>query len=204
MCADSPGQLTANAGARPWSQGGPGPGVREGLALCCWPRSPGDSEKDREERHALWPPLCGRAVRNQAVSTFWKSQKGLKLDCDTTPGQKWGERCDFCVYAVSLRCRLSFLGSRYSCLHWPSGSRFWGPQLMNFESLPAHPSVRPLPCLPFSAVPKECLSPPPAAIKPYWDSYSQESVRKNCCNPPDSSVWLKEVEINREKWWFKK
>ena len=197
MCTDSPGELAVNAGAR-------APGVREGLALCCWPRSSGDSEKYREERHALWPPLCGRAVRNQAVSTFWKSQKGLKLDCDTTPGQKWGERCDFCVYAVSLGCRLSFLGSCHSFCTSLLGHVSEVPSLWTLSLF--------LPVLPFALCPvclsQLCLSSasllPPAAIKPSWDSYSQESVWKNCCNPPDSSVWLKEIEIKRKKWWFKK
>ena len=58
-----------------WSQGGPGP-----FLLTRFPRR--FREGQRGEALLCGLLLCGCAVKNQAVSNFWKSRRGLKLGCD--------------------------------------------------------------------------------------------------------------------------
>lgn len=143
-----------------WSRGGPG--------LLLFTTFPRRFWGQRGEA-----PLCGLLC----VAVLWEIRQFhfLKIPKAFEAGL-WhtlqGGRRDSCVYALSLGWRSSFPGSCYRCLRWPSGSHFWGSQLLNFESLPACPSVCPLPGLPSSAVPKECLSPSPTAIRPSWDSFS--------------------------------
>lgn len=59
-----------------WSQGGPGP-----FLLTRFPKR--FREGQRGEALLCGLLLCGCAVKNPAVSNFWKSRRGLKLGCDT-------------------------------------------------------------------------------------------------------------------------
>lgn len=170
------------------------PGVME-PGLCCWPCSV--LILRRTERRGVCGGLCGRLKPGSSI--FWKITKGLKPDCDTHSRAEVGGGA-IPAYALSL-LRSPFPGSCYRCLRWPSGSHFWGSQLLNFESLPACVSACPcLVCLLSCAY--DFLFPPLPSDPP---GTHLDSVQKNCCNPlHSSSVWLKEVEIKREKWWFKK
>ena len=66
-----------------WSQGGPGP-----FLLTRFPRR--FREGQRGEALLCGLLLCGCAVKNRAVSNFWKSRRGLKLGCDIPSREEVG------------------------------------------------------------------------------------------------------------------
>lgn len=171
MGTDSSGELIVNAGA--WA-----PGVMQGLALSCWPRSPGNSEKARGGE-AL---LC--AVKNQAVANFWKPWKGIGAGLQHTRAVVGRDGVIYVFMQLPLvlgseeQCRLC-IPSQFLQLFAPA---FWVPLprspayelWVSSTSLSSSPSLSLSFSLPFSVVPKGCHSPSPTA-KHSWNAYSQGS-----------------------------
>ena len=186
-----------------------GPGLPESGRAWPFPvdQVPQAIQRRTERRStALWPPLVWLCCEKSGSFQFLKIPKGFEAGLWHTLQSRSGES-----------------GVLSAFMHSPlaGGCHSWAVATVVCTCLLGHisevPSLWTLslfpPVLPFVlcsfCLSQLCLR--SAALLPLLPSNPPGTLvprtvfQKNCCNPPDSSsLWLKEVEIKRKKWWFKK